>query len=193
MNNFMNYELAVTYECNWNCPYCLVDTHLRNPKNIKDVLEEIESFKPNSSVTLSGGEPGMLSEKDLSIIIKKLKSKNIIIDLLTNGLFLKRHKKFLKYIDEILYHSIEKVSDRKDIEIYDSKNIIYVMVITNKDLEKMDDILYYFDKYNIKFLISPNIKPQERINISKFLKLINDYPQFIHKRTKDEFIKNISK
>jgi organic radical activating enzyme len=169
-----------------------VDIHKRKPKSIEKVLKEIDSFENNSSVTLSGGEPGMLSESDLNIIIKKLQDKNIIIDLVTNGLFLEKHQKYIHYIDEILYHCIEDLSQHKPIKKYNYKNFYYVMVITNSDLYYMDDILWYFKQYpEIKFLLFPNIKPGERININKFLKLLKDYSNNINRRTKSEFIKNI--
>jgi organic radical activating enzyme len=169
-----------------------VDTHSKNPKNFEDILKEIESFEKNSSITLSGGEPGTLLETEVKIIFDKLKEKNITIDLLTNGLFFEKHPQYMKYIDEILYHCIEDLSLRKDIKKYNYDNLYYVMVITNKDLDKMSDILWYFEKYpEIKFLLSPDVKPGERIHINKFLKLLKNYSNNINKRSKNEFIRNI--
>jgi organic radical activating enzyme len=185
--------LAVTYKCNWNCDYCLVNTHKRKPRKFDDILKDIESFEENSSVTISGGEPGMLTETEVQIIFERLREKNITIDLLTNGLFFEKHSQYMKYIDEILYHCIEDLKERKPIIKYYYNNMYYVMVITNKDLDKMSDILWYFKKYpEIKFLLSPDIKAGERIHINKFLKLLKEYPENINERTKNEFVRNIS-
>ena len=55
------------------------------------MLHRVEAIEPNSEVTFSGGEPGILNRKQLELLIKILKDKNCVIDLLTNGLFFKRH------------------------------------------------------------------------------------------------------
>jgi molybdenum cofactor biosynthesis enzyme MoaA len=189
MEKEVSYELGVTYKCNWNCSYCISNTHLQPYKTLENVLQEIDLFENNSSVTLSGGEPGMLSENDLDIIIKKLQDKNIIIDLVTNGLFLEKYSHFLDRISNVLYHCVEDLETKKDIKFYKIENKIkYILVY-----EKITDLEYYLNKYsNIHFIITPNIKKGKTYNIKEFLKILNKYPN-IHKDSKKEFLRNISK
>ena len=61
----VNYELSTGWECNWKCDYCLVDTHSRPKKLFCEVYDEAVTFERNSSVTLSGGEPGLLKQIEI--------------------------------------------------------------------------------------------------------------------------------
>ncbi len=192
----MNYELSVTNRCNWHCDYCLVDTHERDFLRFGTVLDKIDLMKNNSSVTLSGGEPGMLANVEVQNLFEKLNKKNITIDLLTNGLFLDWHSDYLTSIGEVFYHCVEDLAKRTDITHLEYKNkddFYYILVVSTEDLLN-DDILYYFSKYpDIKFVLSANVKPGERVDISKFLIFIERYKHHIHPRTKEELIRNISK
>jgi len=184
--------LVLTYQCNWACEYCIVDTHDQIPKEMNEVLAEIETYEENSSVTLGGGEPGMLGRADLQIIFNKLKEKNITIDLLTNGLFLKKYPELLIEIDEVFYHCVEDLTLKKDIELFDKDNLHYILVASSDNLG--EDLEYYFNKYpDIEFVLSANVKPGERVEINKFLTFIKKYPNNISKRTMIEFIKNTAK
>jgi len=188
----VNYELVLTYQCNWSCGYCIVDTHEQIPREIEEVLSEIETYQENTSVTLGGGEPGMLTKASLQIVINKLKEKNITIDLLTNGLFLTKYPELLNEVDEVFFHCVEDLKLKKDIELFDKDNLHYILVASTDNLG--EDLEYYFNKYpDIEFVISANVKPGERVQINKFLTFIKKYPNNISKRTMVEFIKNTAK
>ena len=52
------YTIYFTCKCNWNCNYCIMDTH--NIKNEpKNILENINNIEDNLFVSISGGEPGL--------------------------------------------------------------------------------------------------------------------------------------
>lgn len=184
-------ELAVTNKCNWNCSYCLVDVHNQPEIKFKDLLKTINDIPENSEVTLSGGEPGMLQRYQIETIIKILKDKNCVIDLLTNGLFLEKYSDLLPNISEILYHCVEDLDD--EFKRYNIENLHYVVVTLNEDI--MNGRLEKFLKKNndINFLLSPNklLKSDNKIYIN-FLSLLNRVKN-IHPRTKEEFIRNMVK
>jgi len=192
----MNYELSVTFKCNWNCDYCISYTHAQPEKTFETVLEEINNL-PDSikSVTISGGEPGILSKDRLSIIIDNLKEKNLKIDLMTNGLFFENHPEFIQDIDEIFYHVVEDLSTKKDFKLYsdimNKDNRYYILVAIN---ESFEDIQYYIDNYpELDFLILGDYRGESMIKIKEFLKFINYNKDRINKRTLREFSRDISR
>lgn len=173
------YELAVTYKCNWNCRYCVTSTHTQPEKDFNRVINEIENIDVDN-FTLSGGEPGVLKRSQIEAIIYKIKEKNATIDLLTNGLFLKKYPDLIHNFGEIYYHCIEDMNIKDDIILYDNiDNIFYVLVITNdRDYENVE---YYINRYpEIKFVLYKNNKKGEISSISKFLKFINEYKDKIN-------------
>lgn len=199
MIQMKSYELAVTNECNWNCKYCLVDTHNKKPLVINKVIEKIKQLPDNISVTLSGGEPGMLNEEDLLNVIELLESKNCVIDLVTNGLFLFRYEKYTSRVNEVLYHCIEDIDvflkENKKIKLFDKKphgnfELIYVIVVLFEDFES-GRIQKIIDLYpEIKFMLSPNKLITENKIFNSFLEFIHKNKEKIHERTLSEFIKN---
>ena len=187
-------ELNITFNCNWNCDYCISDTHKQKEKSIESVIKEIDEFPEEvRSVSLSGGEPGLLPKKHIDIIIKKLKEKKLTIDLMTNGLFLERYAEYIEYIDEIFYHCVEdpskKDSFKKYADIMSKENRYYVLVITN---ENFDDVQYYIDSYNdIKFLPLIDHKNNNIVNINKFLRFLNYNKDRVSDRSLIELSRNI--
>jgi len=192
----MNYELSVTFKCNWNCDYCISNTHSQSEKVLESVLDEIRNLPDDvKSVTISGGEPGMLSKDNLGTIISMLKERDLRIDLMTNGLFFKNHPEFLQDLDEIFYHVVEDLSSKKDFKLYanimNKDNRYYVLVAINESLK---NIQYYIDNYpEIKFLILGDYRGSNMIKIKEFLKFISYNKDRINKRTLIEFNRNISR
>jgi len=189
-----SYELIITFKCNWYCDYCIVKTHDQNPKPLKEVLREIEEI-PSSveSVTIGGGEPGILSEDDITLIINKLLERGFTIDLLTNGLFLEKYPHLMENIGETFYHCIEDISDPKSFKRYDYKELYYVVVLDKP--EKENYILEILDdNEDIEFLILFNTRPGDVSGIKSFNRLIHRVKDKINfKKTKEEFLLDISK
>lgn len=190
------YELNVTFDCNWHCDYCIAYTHEQPKRRFEDVIKEIEELPADiSSVTLAGGEPGMLSEAQIEEIMISLIEKNKIIDLMTNGLFFERYPSLIRFTDEIFYHCIEDLSQRKDIRPYpefiNQANRYYVLVAIN---ESFDDIQYYIDKYpEIKFLILGDYRGTNLIKIKEFLRFIQYNKDKINERTLIEFATDVGR
>ena len=182
----MEYDLFVTYSCNWNCDYCIVDTH-NNYKNIEDVYREIENIKVSSRVCILGGEPGMLSEEQVSKIIGDLQDKNCTLELMTNGLFLERYPQYIESFDYILYHCSEDLED--DIKIYYNDNIEYQITVTDNNFKNIDS---FFKQYpDIKFRVfgaskGPINKPGNFLSMKNKVKLAREYKDHI---TKESIIK----
>jgi len=185
-------EIQVTNKCNWNCDYCLVDVHNMDKIPFGQVIDKIKNLPDNSEVTLSGGEPGLLKPEEMKTLLSLLQEKNCSIDLLTNGLFFKRHLKDYDQIKSSLYHCVETLDDEIEFPNMDQSKTIYTVVIK---LEDFDNLLDFMDKYpHIKFMLSPNkLSTQNKKVIPTFMKFWNEHKNRLHERTYQEFVKNLSK
>lgn len=188
-------EIVVTYKCNWNCDYCLVDTHNQPLRPFKEVKEDAINLPPNTEVTLAGGETGMLPKRHLIELIEILKNKNCDLDLLTNGLFIKKHPELLDHFKEVFYHCVEYLTDDHSIEFpdLDKTKFLYVLVVVDEDL-KNGALLKMMDRYpNIKFLILPDTRRSNKINLSLFMNFMKENKHRVHERTMEEFLVDIGR
>jgi len=132
-------ELIVTYECNWNCPFCAVDTHNKNKldmSKVKDKLEYIKNNYKNYNITLSGGELGMMEERNLIYILDYLKPISKSISLNTNGLLLDRYPDIASKFDYILYHCSEDLTNT--VEEFNHPNIDYMIVVDDINFKNFE-------------------------------------------------------
>lgn len=139
-------ELITNYSCNWNCDFCAVDTH--NHKEITfEVLEEklniIDRNFKGWNVTISGGEPGMMSRDRIQYIIDRLKESNCSISLNTNGLFLKKYPDLAKYFDYVLYHCSENLDTDPDYESASKfqAKIDFMIVVSDNNIHNLDKFM----------------------------------------------------
>jgi hypothetical protein len=100
----VKYCLLITFKCDWDCSYCIVDTHNQDEPKPQDIFDSIDSLKNGSLVSLAGGEPGMAKKEFLVEIIQRLLEKNCNIHMDTNGLFFRRYPELVKYIEYFFYH-----------------------------------------------------------------------------------------
>jgi organic radical activating enzyme len=135
----MEYCITVTFDCNWNCDYCVINTHNAHIADMSNI-NDIDKIKNGSHVNISGGEPGLVSEELLLEIIKKLREKSCFIQINSNGTIF-RMPKVVEKVDHVFYHCT-KDFDINDKINRDFKHITsYMAVVSNKNWEKVDAFL----------------------------------------------------
>lgn len=89
--------LTINTLCDWNCKYCIAETNMFSEKPNKprpreeeifiEAIKFLEEVDPDKygSITLSGGEPGLLPFDKLKQIFQLCYNRGINIDINTNG------------------------------------------------------------------------------------------------------------
>ncbi|AYF45772.1 hypothetical protein BALOs_2783 [Halobacteriovorax sp. BALOs_7] len=134
------------------------------------LLEKIYNVTEGATVSLSGGEPGLIDPKTMEKVFEHLVKLNCTIDVFTNGLFIKRYgDKYLQYIDEVLYHCVETLDQEIEFPDMDEEQVTYVIIVTNDNHHMVDDFL---DKYpHISFKLACNMKHGQTLNRGDAFKL----------------------
>lgn len=108
-----NLCLTITSSCNWDCKWCIAETNLSaSPENRRkwdgnlmikasNTLDRIPADKYNS-ITLTGGEPGLVPKDLLINLLRKSYSKGLTIDINTNGTIFKW---FNDYVDAYVWQN----------------------------------------------------------------------------------------
>lgn len=133
-------EVELTHKCNWNCPYCAIQTHSLPDISNKEMITKIKQIQRNSFVTLSGGEPGTLDKRQICNIIDILQQKSCVINLNTNGLFLQRYLDLTSNFNQIIYHcseNLDNIVKQFDVQC----ELRYMIVITDDNFSKLDTFL----------------------------------------------------
>lgn len=166
----MNYCLMATYKCNWDCPYCITNTHSQPDVTDEDILFKLNEIQPNSEVSLSGGEPGLISKENMEIIFNHLLEKNCKISVNTNGLFFKKYPEYNSLIDDYLYHFSENLDLTKDhyIPEINKEKITFMIVVTNENYSRLDAFLEKYKEITFSiFAATKNNLNDERYILSK--------------------------
>jgi organic radical activating enzyme len=183
-------ELIVTFKCDWTCEYCLVDTHNQIERPFSEVREDAINIVPGTEVTFAGGETGMLPRRHLVELINILKSKGCDLDLLTNGLFIKKHEPLLEHFNEVWYHCVEYLTDEHSITYpeLDQSKFVYILVAIDDDLES-GSLARMMDRYpHIKFLVLPDNRRSHRVSLNAFRSFMKTYKDRVHERTMSEWL-----
>ena len=172
-----DYCVSVTYKCNWNCPYCSRDTHNKCTTH-EEVVDYIDRVPDGSHVSLSGGEPGLLSTSELLGFISTLKSKKCNVDINTNGEIFK-HPEVVEATDSIYYHCTVNMDLEDTVNKQYPDKTTYVVVVTDNNIQNLEPfILKHAD---INFVIHPATKGLfnsgvgETLSIKNILKLSIKY------------------
>jgi len=178
----MTHTLFVTYKCNWNCSYCITDTHNQKEVSFQKILNQLVNIEDNSIIYLSGGEPGLLSYKKLETIFNIVKSKHCTLNVFTNGSIFK-YKTLIKYIDYISYHCSENLDNF--VEKVDIKNVTYNIVVSNTNKDNLDSFLEI--NKHIKFLVAG---ADDKDCLSKIdgIKIWMKYKNIIHEYSKEKLM-----
>jgi len=152
-----------------------------------DALKEIDSLPDGTEVSISGGEPGMLKRPLVNEIIGLCLSKKCDMDLITNGLFIKRYPDLLHHFKQISYHCVEYINDEIEHLSIDHPNVVYNIVVTKSNIDKLED---FFKRYpSIKFKLLANIRKYDNISIAEFQKVVKKHKDSILEYdTKYEFM-----
>lgn len=154
INKQHNYCLIVTYDCNWDCSFCITDTHSQPTISFEKLKSKITEIRPHSDVSLSGGEPGLVSTEKMRYILDELKKKDCDISVNTNGLFFEKHPEFIKDVDYFYFHCTEDLDISKGINLegvpFDKTG--FMMVLTDDNHHNLE---WFLDKYpDIEFKVT---------------------------------------
>jgi len=169
------YCIMLTHRCNWFCDFCVVDTHNKPTITFDSIKEHLNSIEKGSMVSLSGGEPGLVSEDILIYTLRELKKKECIIAVNTNGLFMKNYQDYLTEINDIYYHCSEHLDAY--VPIIDFKNIDYMVVVTDNNIHNLGQFL---DTNNDKIIrvtgadIGDNVVGLSKKNMFKIYSIVKD-------------------
>ncbi len=159
--------LCLTNRCNLRCTYCYEEYYDRNHSEFttKEILTLIDELYEMGTkyISINGGE--VLLRKDIDIIVDKIKEKNMLCHISTNGLLVKKHISALKKADSI---SISIDGDRESNDLnrgngtYDKiiegfeclkeNNIKFHShtVLTKNNLNAVDEMMDIASKYGFK-------------------------------------------
>jgi len=170
--------LKILSKCNWNCKYCDNTSNMIVPINeVIYYINILQKYNPDINISISGGEPGLLSKEYLADIFN---ASNNPVEVATNGLFLKNnyHKIFKDKIKNISYHVIEDIDDNLKVNIIKINNIESnnILVIHKLNYKKALPFLlnnpnFIFD---LKFYIGDDLKYILNISDIKYLHNILD-------------------
>lgn len=173
-------ELAITYNCNFNCPYCSAKYLGRDFQYMS--LSEIKKFWPGIidlgliHVDLTGGEPTMVPDKELCEIINYLSWNNsVMVTIATNGFRINRERleKYKKAgLNGLMFHLqssvreehdkmvrvpgsydrvIQGIKDAKDLGL----NVCINTMFGKNDFGKAELLNDFCNKHNIFLLVNP--------------------------------------
>lgn len=168
-------EVEITHQCNWNCPYCAIHTHTLPPISESQAISKIQSIPENSIVTLSGGEPGLISRNTILKILDILNHKNCVVNLNTNGKFLENFNDLIYLFNIIVYHCSEDLYLEKVLYNSQWNNIQYMIIVHDNNYSRLPAFLEF--NPNITFNIveatynkkddGPTLSPKNKYNLIK--------------------------
>lgn len=180
-----NYCIAITSACNWDCGYCCVDTHNRPEPSLELVLQRIEGIAPGSHVSLTGGEPGMVSEERMETILAALEAKGCQIGVNTNGMFFQKHAKQMSRIYDYVYHCSFDLRNKVWLpENHESLNTSYIIVVTNETYPRLESFLTRNSDIDIVIFSADKFtvhgKPGEFLDHKHRIKLYQEYKHLLN-------------
>lgn len=160
-DNQLMITIAPTLECNFECPYCFENKTIgyMNKKTISNVIDFINLYEKVDLVFITwfGGEPLLYPEiiKYFNDKIKKLNSKRIVQNIITNGYYLNEEniKMLNRYEIKTIQLTIDGLKENHNVKKF-----------TKVDSNTYQTILKNIDTFcRLNFDINLNI----RINIDK--------------------------
>lgn len=205
-NKFIDIVFIPTYDCNFNCYYCI-------QKSIKNLIKENNSINNQKNINLKklfiylnkkykkkiinisiyGGEPLLISNKPFfKELINLIKDKHLLkynsIQITTNGYNIDKFIKEIKYIDQFQITLEGPPEIHNKIRKHENKNNTYSKIIKNiKILMKLNKTIIIrinYSKFNINF-INKLLILLEKENIIGYHKLKFSFSPIFNSKTYD--------
>ena len=161
-------QWLATFKCNYNCSFCNIrDNSPRKESTTKEVIDliKIMSDMGVGIFYVAGGEP--LLRNDLKPILASAKKSYMITMLSTNGYLIDKRLDILPFLDyiRVSLHSLKnyekmvgikntkclkKVLDNIELLKKYKINIAINMVVTEKNIDEMEEIAKLAEKLRIK-------------------------------------------
>ena len=169
--------LHVTWRCNWDCDYCITDTHNKPKLGESELWSKISQVPWGSDVSLTGGEPGLVPLKKWNIIIPYLKKHCNSVNMNTNGLFLQKYWNELYHdIDHFVYHCSQDMEEPIQYYPPDPRGKIeYSVIITSRNKDNLPGFMRSVTpkKIPITFVADKSLDYADRLRIFKQYKYSN--------------------
>lgn len=138
------YVVFLTYDCNWNCPYCAIQNSFDRQRrmNSAPVEQRLGLIPNNSVVTFAGGEPGLVPRSLVEKYIDIAAGKNCVLYLETNGTFIDRYPDLVGKFREVLYHCSVDMKNPSHVE-YGYPNIRYLLIATDDNVGNLERFLEF--------------------------------------------------
>lgn len=178
--------LLLNSQCNENCPYC--HAKLDNQSFNLDTLNKLDNLDNGCEFLLVGGEPGLLTEDQVVVLIEKIESKKPSkITVQTNGLFISKFYDIFSTKMDFIQHVISSSHS-----IYTQEKIDHYIVIDHSNIDDM--ILLIESNPTIVFCstISWKLKSFNSTFMEKFRKILEYTNVNLDGFDKTIFLNNIS-
>lgn len=183
------YCIMVTYKCQWDCKYCIVNTHSQPEVDFKTLQQKLSQIPNGAEVSLSGGEPGLLDKESMKYVFETLIEKQCYIKVNTNGLFFKTYPEYDKYVRSYLYHFSENLVLEQNyyIPTVDHSKITFMLVVTNENTVRLEDFLNKFNtlKFSIFSAVKNNI--EDDTNILSKKNAFDIFKKYKHRINKESY------
>lgn len=149
-------QFSISSVCNLNCKYCYATDReeLSHPQmelaDYRRVIDEILTINPETSFTITGGEP--LMNKDYINIARYINERGCNVDLLTNGTLI--NDKNIKHIKECFW--------RVTISIDGSTKEKHERFRGSNTYDRTQRAIDFLHKYQVPYLLSMTVN---RLNI----------------------------
>lgn len=151
------------YGCNLKCIFCDTKIETYQEKTVEEVLESVLSLGAVHSISLTGGEP-LLQLDFFKELAQKLKQRNFLVYLETNGILYKNLKTVIEYVDIISMDF--KMPSSTDLKSYWNDHREFLAIASTKEVF-------------IKAVIGKNTQLPDILAAIAIMKEINPYIYFV--------------
>ena len=151
VDGYPDSSFHIITECDWDCSYCIVDTHSQPHITFEQIKNRIDLIPDHTMCSITGGEPGLLKKDVLDYVIDKLLKKSCKICINTNGLFLRKYPEYYQIIHDYFYHCSENLKDENILEGFEDPDnkIIYMIVVTDDSYPRLESFLTKWSNVNM--------------------------------------------